>query len=102
MVQQSNALVDAGADLLLLECVPADLAKSITESVNIPVIGIGAGGDCDGQILVLQDAIGITAGHVPRFVRDFSDQSLHPETAIRHYVAAVRDGSFPAEGHCFS
>lgn len=102
MVQQSNALVDAGADLLLLECVPAELAKSITESVNIPVIGIGAGSDCDGQILVLQDAIGITAGHVPRFVRDFSDQSLHPETAIRHYVAAVRDGSFPAEGHCFS
>lgn len=102
MVQQSNALVDAGADLLLLECVPADLAKSITESVDIPVIGIGAGGDCDGQILVLQDAIGVTAGHVPRFVRDFSEQSLHPETAIRHYVAAVRDGSFPTEDHCFN
>jgi 3-methyl-2-oxobutanoate hydroxymethyltransferase len=102
MLQQSNRLVDAGADLLLLECVPADLAKTITESVGIPVVGIGAGADCDGQILVLQDAIGITSGHVPRFVRDFSEQSLHPQTAIRNYVTAVRDGSFPADSHCFS
>lgn len=102
MIQQSNALVDAGADLLLLECVPAELAKAITEAVSIPVIGIGAGADCDGQILVLQDAIGLTTGHVPRFVRDFSEQSLHPHTAIREYVMAVRDGSFPATEHCFS
>jgi 3-methyl-2-oxobutanoate hydroxymethyltransferase len=102
MMQQSSALADAGADLLLLECVPEGLAKGITESVDIPVIGIGAGADCDGQILVLQDAIGLTSGHVPRFVRDFSEQSLHPETAIRRYVEAVRDGSFPAEEHCFS
>jgi 3-methyl-2-oxobutanoate hydroxymethyltransferase len=101
MMQQANELLAAGADLLLLECVPAGLAKSIADSVDIPVIGIGAGSDCDGQILVLQDAIGITSGYVPKFVRDFSDQSLHPETAIRKYVAAVRDGSFPAEDHCF-
>ena len=102
MMQQSNALEDAGADLLLLECVPADLAKAISEAVKIPVIGIGAGGDCDGQILVLQDAIGLTSGHVPKFVRDFSQQTLHPAAAIREYVAAVRDGSFPAAEHCFS
>ena len=102
MMQQSNSLVDAGADLLLLECVPDALAKTITEAVDIPVIGIGAGSYCDGQILVLQDAIGLTAGHVPKFVRDFSNQQLHPKLAIEAYVSAVRDGSFPAKEHCFS
>lgn len=102
MMKNANALIDAGADLLLLECVPAELARAITESVDIPVIGIGAGVDCDGQILVLQDAIGLTAGHVPKFVRDFSAQQHHPAVAIAAYVAAVRDGSFPAQEHCFS
>ena len=102
MMQQADALESAGADLLLLECVPAELARAVTAAAGIPVIGIGAGADCDGQILVLQDAIGLTAGHVPRFVRDFSNQSLHPSQAIRAYVAAVRDGSFPASEHCFS
>ena len=102
MMRQSAALVAAGADLLLLECVPQTLARAITETVELPVIGIGAGADCDGQILVLQDAIGLTSGHVPKFVRDFSEQKLHPKAAIAAYVAAVRDGSFPAQQHCFS
>jgi 3-methyl-2-oxobutanoate hydroxymethyltransferase len=102
MMQQSNSLVDAGADFLLLECVPEALAKTITDAVDIPVIGIGAGVDCDGQILVLQDAIGLTTGHVPKFVRNFSNQQLHPKLAIEAYVSAVRDGSFPAREHCFS
>ena len=102
MMQQANSLVQAGADLLLLECVPEALAKTMTEAVDIPVIGIGAGVDCDGQILVLQDAIGMTAGHVPKFVQDFSEQKYHPQKAISNYVAAVRGGSFPAKEHCFS
>jgi len=102
MMQQSTSLVEAGADILLLECVPEALAKTITEAVDIPVIGIGAGGDCDGQILVLQDAIGLTAGHVPKFVQDFSRQELHPSLAIKAYVSAVREGSFPTKDHCFS
>ncbi|MCW8964818.1 MAG: 3-methyl-2-oxobutanoate hydroxymethyltransferase [Gammaproteobacteria bacterium] len=102
MMQQSNSLEEAGADILLLECVPEALAKAITEAVDIPVIGIGAGGDCDGQILVLQDAIGLTAGHVPKFVNDFSGQQIHPKAAIAAYVAAVRDGSFPRKEHTFS
>jgi len=102
MMQQSNSLVDAGADILLLECVPEALAKAITEAVDIPVIGIGAGSDCDGQILVLQDAIGLTSGHVPKFVNDFSGQQVHPRSAIAAYVAAVRDGSFPRKEHTFS
>lgn len=102
MMQQSNSLANAGADLLLLECVPASLARTISESVDIPVIGIGAGADCDGQILVLQDAIGLTSGHVPKFVRDFSMQDNHPAAAVRAYVEAVKDGSFPEDAHCFS
>jgi len=102
MMQQSNSLVDAGADLLLLECVPEALARTITEAADIPVIGIGAGSDCDGQILVLQDAIGLTTGHVPKFVNDFSGQQVHPKTAIAAYVAAVRDSSFPRKEHTFS
>lgn len=102
MMQHANLLVEAGADLLLLECVPHALAKAITESSDIPVIGIGAGADSDGQILVLQDAVGLTAGHVPKFVQDFSEQQRHPKAAIAAYVAAVRDGNFPGNEHCFS
>ena len=102
MMQQSTLLAEAGADVLLLECVPTALARSITEAVDIPVIGIGAGADCDGQILVLQDAIGLTSGHVPKFVHDFSAQQHHPKAAIAAYVAAVKDGSFPSEEHTFS
>jgi 3-methyl-2-oxobutanoate hydroxymethyltransferase len=102
MMQQSNSLEEAGADLLLLECVPSALAKTITDAADIPVIGIGAGADVDGQILVLQDAIGLTSGHIPKFVRDFSMQQLHPRAAIRAYVDAVRDGSFPSQEHTFS
>ncbi len=102
MRRDAHALAEHGADMLLLECVPAKLAESISGSVAIPVIGIGAGSGCDGQILVLQDAIGLTAGRVPKFVRDFSDQQRHPAQAIRAYVEAVKDGSFPADDHCFS
>jgi len=102
MMKDASALEESGADLLLLECVPQGLARAISQSVNIPVIGIGAGPDCDGQILVLQDAIGLTAGYVPRFAEDFSRQNKHPKAAIAAYVDAVRNGRFPAEGHCFS
>lgn len=102
MMQDAAALEEYGADLLLLECVPAELARAVTEQSAIPVIGIGAGGDCDGQILVLQDAIGLTFSHVPKFVRDFSEKKLHPSAAVKAYVTAVRDGTFPAEEHCFN
>ncbi len=102
MLRDAHALEKHGADMLLLECVPAELAESISGSVEIPVIGIGAGGGCDGQILVLHDAIGVTVGRVPRFVRDFSDKQRHPLQAIRAYVEAVKDGSFPTDDHCFA
>lgn len=102
MIAASKLLVEAGADTLLLECVPSGLAGQITRSVDIPVIGIGAGTDTDGQILVLQDVLGLTAGRVPKFVRDFSDGYRHPAQAIKAYVDAVKSGAFPAAEHCFS
>ncbi len=99
------ALQEAGADLLLLECVPASLAAGISRSLQIPVIGIGAGPECDAQVLVLYDMLGITPGGGPRFSRDFLND---PEagcsdiaSAVRRYIEAVKSGSFPAEQHCF-
>lgn len=95
-------LQEAGADLLLLECVPASLAQEITLLLQIPVIGIGAGVDCDGQILVLQDMLGITYGKTPSFSHDFMQQASSVDEAVAAYVAAVKDKSFPALEHCFS
>lgn len=92
----------AGADLLLLECVPAALAAEITELLSIPVIGIGAGNACDGQILVLQDMIGITHGKTPSFSHNFMAHSDSIEAAIAAYVDAVKSRQFPALEHCFS
>lgn len=95
-------LEQAGADLLLLECVPAVLATEITELLEIPVIGIGAGAGCDGQILVLQDILGITHGKTPSFSKNYLDQSDSIAEAISSYVTEVKNHSFPAESHCFS
>ena len=81
--------------MLVLECVPATLARSISQSVTIPVIGIGAGEGCDGQVLVLYDALGIS-GLSLRFSRNFMANSSSIEEAVAGYVAAVKDGTFPA------
>lgn len=93
---------EAGADLLLLECVPEALASEITQLLQIPVIGIGAGANCDGQILVLQDMLGITPGKPPSFSRNFMLDSNSIETAISRYVTDVKNKSFPEASHCFS
>jgi len=90
-------LADAGAAMLVLELVPSDLAAAVTAALPIPVIGIGAGARCSGQVLVLHDLLGITSGKVPRFVRDFMAGSTSVGEAIRRYVAAVKEGSFPDE-----
>ncbi len=92
---EARAVQDAGAAALGRECVPATLAREITRDLAIPTIGIGAGADCDGQILVLYDALGITPGRRPRFVRNFMPGRESVTDALRAYVAAVRDGSFP-------
>lgn len=102
MLKEAIALQEAGADVLLLECVPAALAKRITESLAIPTIGIGAGVDCDAQVLVLYDVLGISFGRRPRFAKDFLQDAGSIEQAIRDYVAAVKQGTFPTAEHTFS
>ena len=102
MVGDAQALVAAGADLLLLECVPSALADRIRDAVPIPVIGIGAGPGCDGQILVLHDVLGLTApGRMPRFARDFLAENGSIEAAIRDYVDQVKGGRFPTPEQSF-
>ncbi|GAC1305298.1 MAG: 3-methyl-2-oxobutanoate hydroxymethyltransferase [Steroidobacteraceae bacterium] len=91
----ADELVAAGAQMLLLELVPAAVARRLTLSLPIPVIGIGAGAGCDGQVLVLHDMLNITAGKLPRFVRNFMDGSANIEAAVRLYASEVRSGAFP-------
>jgi 3-methyl-2-oxobutanoate hydroxymethyltransferase len=101
IVDDALALENAGADLVLLECIPADLGRTITEAVKVPVIGIGAGPNTDGQILVLYDILDITTGRKPRFVRNFMAGSASPREAVERYVQAVKSGEYPAPEHCF-
>jgi len=89
------ALQDAGASVLVLECVPAELAAALSAELAIPVIGIGAGNRCDGQVLVLHDMLGLTPGRPPRFSRNFMEGCGSVPDAIGAYVAAVRSGAFP-------
>ncbi|KPK11103.1 MAG: 3-methyl-2-oxobutanoate hydroxymethyltransferase [Acidithiobacillales bacterium SG8_45] len=95
------ALQQAGAKLLVLEAVPAALASSITAELDIPTIGIGAGPDCDGQVLVLQDMLGIYPKPSPKFSRNFMEGAGSIEAAIKAYVQAVKSGEFPSAEHSF-
>jgi 3-methyl-2-oxobutanoate hydroxymethyltransferase len=101
LLADAKAVEHAGADLLVLECVPATLARRISAELTIPTIGIGAGVDCDGQVLVIYDMLGITPGKRPRFSKDFLAGSSSVSEAIRAYVKAVRDAEFPASEHSF-
>lgn len=101
MLEDALTLQQVGAAMLLLECVPSLLAAEITANVDIPVIGIGAGVNCDGQILVLQDILGITPGGIPRFARNFMKQANTVQAAVEEYVKAVKSCSFPSAGHTF-
>ncbi len=95
--RHAHELADAGAAMLVLELLSSAVAKALTASLSIPVIGIGAGVDCAGQVLVLHDMLGITRGKLPRFVRDFMAEGGSIEAALLRYVAAVKDGSFPVD-----
>ncbi|MGB7758148.1 MAG: 3-methyl-2-oxobutanoate hydroxymethyltransferase [Salinisphaera sp.] len=101
MCRDARRLEQAGADLLLLECVPSSLAARITAEANVPVIGIGAGPDTDGQILVIYDILGLSPGRKPRFVKNFMQEADCLDTATADYVAAVKDRSYPAPEHGF-
>jgi 3-methyl-2-oxobutanoate hydroxymethyltransferase len=101
MLEGAAAVEAAGAELLLLECVPAALAAQITASVDVAVIGIGAGPDCDGQILVLHDILGVSLDKTPRFSRNFLGGASDISDAVQRYVRAVKDKTFPAAEHSF-
>ena len=100
MLADAKALQDAGADLLVLECVPVNVAATISQALNIPVIGIGAGRECDGQVLVLYDMLGISA-KAPKFSHDFIGEGATIPQAVAAYVQAVKANSFPQDQHCF-
>jgi len=97
----AQLLQEAGAALLVLEAIPAVLAKEVTDLLHIPTIGIGAGLDCSGQVLVMHDLLGVFPGRKARFVKNFMDGQTNIDAAIKAYVGAVKDKSFPAPEHCF-
>lgn len=96
-----TALAAAGASMLVVECVPTELGAALTSAVKIAVIDIGAGPHCSGQVLVVYDALGVTATPAPRFVRNFMKGQDSIEGAMAAFVAAVKDGSIPAPEHCY-
>ena len=101
MITDARAMEQAGADLLLLECVPSELAKQLTDSVSIPVIGIGAGGDTDGQVLVCYDMLGMNPGHVPKFVKNYMIEGRTIQQAFEAFNQEVKSSTFPAPEHGF-
>jgi len=101
ILDDALALEAAGAQLLVLEAIPSTLGALITESLGIPTIGIGAGPDCSGQVLVMHDAIGAFPGRKPKFVKDFLASTGTIEKAIELYIQEVKTGAFPAPEHCF-
>jgi 3-methyl-2-oxobutanoate hydroxymethyltransferase len=101
MMESAKTLESAGADIVLLECIPSELGKRITASLEVPVIGIGAGPDTDGQILVLYDVLDITSGRKPRFVKNFMDGASSNLDALTKYVQAVKQKSYPGPEHEF-
>ncbi|EAM2272867.1 3-methyl-2-oxobutanoate hydroxymethyltransferase [Salmonella enterica] len=101
LLDDALALEAAGAQLLVLECVPVELAKRVTEALSIPVIGIGAGNVTNGQILVMHDAFGITGGHIPKFAKNFLAEAGDMRAAVQQYMAEVESGVYPGEEHSF-
>ncbi len=101
ILSEALEIEQAGAQMLVIECVPAELGQKISEQLSIPVIGIGAGLHCDGQVLVLYDMLGISLGSQPRFTKNYMQQADSILEAIEVYVAEVKEGQFPDLGHSF-
>lgn len=101
LLADAQALEAAGAQLMVLECVPVALAQRVTQALSIPVIGIGAGNVTDGQILVMHDAFGITGGHIPKFAKNFLAETGDIRAAVRQYIQEVEEASYPAAEHSF-
>ena len=101
MIADAKALEAAGAQLLVLECIPATLGEAITQALTIPTIGIGAGKDTDGQILVMHDALGIACNYMPKFSRNFLKDTGDIKKAVELYISEVSQGNFPGDEHIF-
>jgi 3-methyl-2-oxobutanoate hydroxymethyltransferase len=101
LLEDARQVEAAGAFSVVLEGIPADIAQEITDTLKIPTIGIGAGPDCDGQILVLHDLLGINEGHVPKFVKKYADLAGAAREGLRRYVKEVRGGKFPDKEHSY-
>ncbi|MBF0486373.1 MAG: 3-methyl-2-oxobutanoate hydroxymethyltransferase [Candidatus Omnitrophica bacterium] len=101
IIEQAKALADAGCFSVVIECVPEDLGRKITQELKVPTIGIGAGKHCDGQVLVLYDMLGLTSGKVPKFVKKYAEVSTLMTTAVQAYAREVRQGQFPDESQSF-
>jgi len=101
IVADAHALQEAGAISIVLEAIPAPVAARITAELSIPTIGIGAGPDCDGQVLVYHDLLGLSEGHLPRFVKRYASLSREIRDALEQYAAEVRSGAFPGEEHTY-
>lgn len=102
LIEDARALDKAGVFAMVLECVPSALAQKITAEVSVPTIGIGAGPHCDGQVLVINDMLGISSGHIPKFVKKYADLQPVIVEALKAYKEEVEDGSFPGPEHCFT
>ncbi len=98
---EAQLLQAAGASMIVLEAIPAQLGKEVTELLTMPTIGIGAGPDCSGQVLVMHDLLGVFPGRKARFVRNFMDGETSIDAAVASYVRAVKEVTFPAQEHCF-
>lgn len=101
IIDDALKIQEAGACAVVLECVPADLAAIITEKLTIATIGIGAGAQCDGQVLVYQDMLGMTAGHTPKFAKLFADVGALMREGFKAYISETQSGEFPAAEHTF-
>ena len=101
LIEEAKAVEAAGAFAIVLECIPAKLAKLITESVSIPTIGIGAGADCDGQVLVYQDMLALFSDFKPKFVKHFANAGEVMKQGFMDYIKEVKEGTFPAAEHTF-
>jgi len=102
LLADAEAAQAAGAFSIVLECVPSKIAAKITKGLSIPTIGIGAGADCDGQVLVLHDLLGMTSGYVPKFVKQYADLRTAAVDAIQRYRNEVREGMFPGVDNAFN
>jgi 3-methyl-2-oxobutanoate hydroxymethyltransferase len=102
LVADAISLEKAGAFSIVLEGIPADVARRVTEAVSVPTIGIGAGPHCDGQVLVVTDLLGLGSARAPKFVKRYADLRSEITAAVRRFAAEVEDGTFPDEEHSYS